>query len=171
MTDTPVSAVMLAYGAEPYLREAVDAVLASAGVAVELVLVDNGAFPESLAQITQDPRITVVTPGTNLGFAGGMNLAVGRTSHPVVVLVNSDALVDQDALAVLARRLENPEVGIAGATILIADEPETLNSAGNPLHVLGLSWAGDMGRPASEVSSVREVASASGACMALRREH
>lgn len=171
MTDTPVSAVMLAYGAEPYLREAVDAVLASAGVEVELVLVDNGASRESMARVPDDPRLTVVTPGTNLGFAGGMNLAVSRTSHPVVVLVNSDALVETDALSVLARRLEDPQVGVAGATILLADEPETLNSAGNPLHVLGLSWAGDMGHPASEVDAVREVASASGACMALRREH
>ena len=164
-----VSVVMLAFGAEEYLRDAVQAVLESTGVDVEVVLVDNGAAPASLAKVPNDDRVTVLCPGTNLGFTGGVNLGAAHVRYETLALVNSDAIVEPPALEALARHLDDPAVGIAGATILLADEPTLLNSAGNPLHVLGLSWAGEMNQPASSTSEVREVAAASGACLAIRR--
>ena len=169
MTTPRVSVVMLAFGAEDYLRDAVDAVLGSTGVEVELVLVDNGAAPESLARVPSDARITLLTPGTNLGFTGGVNLGAANARFETLALVNSDAVVEPDTLAQLVEHLRDPGAGIAGATILLADSPELINSAGNPLHVLGLSWAGHMDQPASSITEVRQVASASGACLAIRR--
>ena len=174
MTDTNtrhrVTVIMLAFGAEDYLHDAVKAVLSSTGVDLELVLVDNGAAPSSLAQVPADDRVRILTPGTNLGFTGGVNLGAQHARYETLALVNSDAIVEPSALELLARHLDDPAVGIAGATILLADNPELINSAGNPLHVLGLSWAGEMNRPASCVSGIREVAAASGACLAIRRE-
>ncbi|MGO1315649.1 MAG: glycosyltransferase family 2 protein [Cellulomonadaceae bacterium] len=174
MTPSPsshgVSVLMLAYGAEEFLSQAVRAVLDSSGVTLELILVDNGADPAALSAVPDDARVTVLTPGENLGFTGGVNLAAAHAHHDHLALVNSDALVEPTALRRLLQHLEDPAVGIAGATILLADAPDTINSAGNPLHVLGLSWAGDMGQPASSLNDVRQVASASGACLAIRRE-
>ena len=168
--EPSVSVIMLAYGQEEYLAEAVQAVLASEGVDVELVLVDNGAAPESLAKVPLDDRVQLRTPGENLGFAGGVNHGARSARHPILALVNSDAIVEPRALVQLADALGDEAVGIVGATILLADSPEHINSAGNPLHVLGLSWAGDMDNEAASITQVREVASASGACLALRRE-
>ena len=165
-----VSVIMLAFGPEEYLHDAVAAVLASTGVAIELIVVDNGADAESLARIPADDRLTVLTPGRNLGFTGGVNLGASHARYATLALVNSDAIVEATALEALTLHLDDPEVGIAGATILLADSPELINSAGNPLHVLGLSWAGEMNRPAGSITQVREVASASGACLAIRRE-
>ncbi|PFG32532.1 GT2 family glycosyltransferase [Sanguibacter antarcticus] len=160
---------MLAYGAEEFLAEAVAAVLASDGVEVELVLVDNGAAPEALARVPHDPRVTLLEPGRNLGFTGGVNLGAATVRSEVLALVNSDAIVEAQALRLLAEHLDDHGVGVAGATILLADSPDLINSAGNPLHVLGLSWAGDMDRPAASITGDRAVASASGACLAVRR--
>lgn len=170
MTRPTITVVMLAYGAEEYLAEAVEAVLASAGAEVELVLVDNGAEASSLARVPADPRVRHLSPGRNLGFTGGVNLGVRHARHDVVALVNSDAIVEPTTLVALAQHLEDPAVGIAGALILLADAPDLVNSAGNPLHVLGLSWAGSMNEPATTIADVRQVASASGACLAIRRE-
>jgi GT2 family glycosyltransferase len=69
-------------------------------------------------------------------------------------------------VAVAAR----PEVGIASASLRLAETPELLNSAGNPVHVLGLSWAGHLGEPAAGFPTERRIASASGAAIAVRRE-
>lgn len=165
-----VSVIMLAFGPEEYLHDAVAAVLASSSIEVELIVVDNGADAESLARIPADDRLTVLTPGRNLGFTGGVNLGASRARYPTLALVNSDAIVEETALEALTLHLSDPGVGIAGATIVLADSPELINSAGNPLHVLGLSWAGEMNRPAESITQVREVASASGACLAIRRE-
>jgi GT2 family glycosyltransferase len=168
MTGPRVSVIMLGYGTEEYLHDAVSAVLASEGVEVEVLLVDNGAAPEALARVPEDPRVRVLAPGTNLGFAGGVNFGAAYARAPFLALVNSDAVVEPSTLAALAAHLGDEGVGIAGATILLADTPDLVNSAGNPLHVLGLSWAGSMERPAAEITDVREVASASGACLMLR---
>ncbi|MCC2316934.1 glycosyltransferase family 2 protein [Cellulomonas chengniuliangii] len=170
MTTLPrVTALMLAYGAEPYLHDAVDAVLASAGVDVDLVLVDNGCTTDAVRGLPDDPRITLVTPPQNLGFTGGMNLAARRASGDYLLLVNSDAIVEPDAARELVAALARPGVGVAGGSVRLADQPDLVNSVGNPLHVLGLSWAGGMGDPATDHATRGPVASASGACMALRR--
>jgi len=168
---TDLSIVMLAYGEEPYLAEAVASVLGSTGVDLELVLVDNGTTSDAVAALPADPRLTVLTPGTNLGFTGGVNLGAEHARGSYLGTVNSDAIVDPGTLAQLVDHLAaHPGVGIAGATIVLADDPDTINSAGNPLHVLGLSWAGEMGRPASGVPAVSAPTSVSGATMVLRRD-
>jgi GT2 family glycosyltransferase len=88
----------------------------------------------------------------------------------VLAFVNSDAVVQQGALAALATALDDPRVGIATGSLRLRDRPDTINSAGNPVHFLGLSWAGGLGEPAASHNEPRPVASASGAVMALRRE-
>ncbi|MFS0700158.1 glycosyltransferase family 2 protein [Cellulomonas sp. 179-A 4D5 NHS] len=164
------SVVMLAYGDEPYLHSAVASVLASSGVELELVLVDNGCTSDAVATLPEHPGLRVLRPGRNLGFTGGVNLGAREARYESLTLVNSDAVVEPETLSRLLDRLAEPGTGIAGALVLLADEPGTINSAGNPLHLLGLSWAGSMGRPASSQTTVHEVASASGACLSIDRE-
>ncbi len=164
-----ISVLMLAFGVEEHLGEAVAAVLASEDVELELVLVDNGAA-DAVARLPHDPRMRVDVPGRNLGFTGGVNRAATLATGDVLVLVNSDAVVAPDAIALLVARVADPGIGLAGGLVVLGDEPATINSAGNPLHVLGLSWAGAMGRPATDAAGLREVASVSGAALAVRRE-
>lgn len=165
-----MSVIVLAYGDEEWLGECITSVLASEGEEPEVVVVDNGAAAASLATVSDLPGVRILTPGKNLGFAGGVNAGVRASSGDVIVLLNSDAYVATDTLALLGDRARQPEAGIVGALVLLADEPDTVNSAGNPLHILGLSWAGRMGDPASSVPPViDDVASASGACLAISR--
>lgn len=160
---------MLAYGAEPVLAEAVDAVLASRGVAVEVVVVDNGCTAD-LSELAHRTGVRVLRPGENTGFAGGCNLGAVATTAAVLAFVNSDAVVDPDALAALAAVARWPEVGLVSGSIRLAQSPELMNSAGNPVHALGLSWAGGLGEPAERHAAGTSVASASGAALAVRRE-
>lgn len=165
-----VSVVMLAYGDEAYLGSAVEAVLASVGVDVDLVLVDNGCTSDAVRTLPGDPRLLVVTPDENLGFAGGVNFGAGSAHGDWLALVNSDAEVAPDALARLVSVAARPGVGIASGSIRLASDPSTMNSAGNPLHVVGLSWAGGLGEPASSHAVEADVASASGAGLVLSRD-
>ncbi|NCD19559.1 MAG: glycosyltransferase family 2 protein [Actinobacteria bacterium] len=169
--DRPeISVVVLAYGEEDWLGDAVASVLASEGVSLELVVVDNGCTSDAVAALPDDPRLRVLVPPTNLGFAAGVNFGAQHCAAPLLAMVNSDAEVRRDCLALLQRRLEDPAVGIAGAMILLADKPGFINSAGNPLHVLGLSWAGHLGEPLEGLGGIRPEASVSGACMVVRRD-
>jgi GT2 family glycosyltransferase len=54
--------------------------------------------------------------------------------------------------------------------VRLADRPELLNSAGNDVHFLGMSWSGAYEEPAARHASVRDVTAASGAGMVCRRD-
>jgi GT2 family glycosyltransferase len=166
---TRVTAVVLAWGDEPVLEEAVHAALASEGVAVDVVLVDNGCTSDAVTRLAAVPGVTVVEPGRNLGFAGGCNLGAARATGDVLAFVNGDAVVRPGALAALAAALDDT-VGLATASLRLHGDEDVMNSAGNPVHYLGLSWAGGLGRPATAYAAPADVASASGAATACRTE-
>lgn len=170
-TDQPVvTVIMLAYGDEPFLHAAVASVLASQGVEVFIVLVDNGCTSDAVQTLPQSERLSILAPAENLGFAGGVNFGARNVTTPYLALVNSDAEVEPKAIAALVSVAARPDVGIASGSIRLADEPNRMNSAGNPIHVVGLSWAGGFGDMAIAHQDEAEIASASGAGLVLRTE-
>jgi GT2 family glycosyltransferase len=164
-----LTAVMLAWRDEPLLIESVHAVLASEGIEVDVVLVDNGCTSDAVERLSAVSGVIVVDPGENLGFAGGCNVGARHATGEFLAFVNGDAVVRPDALRHLVAALDE-EVGLATASVRLYDQPEVINSAGNPVHFTGLSWAGGLGRPAAAYAVRREVASASGAATACRRD-
>jgi len=159
-----VTVVMLAWGDEPLLAEAVSAALASTGVDVDIIVVDNGS--PAVDAVRGTDGVTVLSPGRNLGFAGGCNLGASRASGDVVAFVNSDAIVGPTALAALADALVG-DVALVSGSVRLRGRPDVINSAGNPVHYAGLSWAGGLGASASDFAAGREIASASGALCAM----
>ncbi|MBJ7358175.1 glycosyltransferase family 2 protein [Nocardioides sp.] len=171
-----VTAVILAWGDEPVLEESVRAVLASEDVRPDVVLVDNGCTSDAVEVLASVAGVTVVRPGRNLGFAAGCNLGADRATGEFLAFVNGDAVVRSDALGALVAGLGEPgsEVGLTTASLRLYDDPETLNSAGNPVHYLGLSWAGGLGLAATAYEHGRsgheDVTSTTGAATAVRAD-
>ena len=161
---------MVAYGAEDWLERAVDAALASAGVDVDVIVVDNGCTDGGVERVSTRERVTVVSSSENLGFAGGCNLGVRGARGSTVVLLNCDAIVETTALSALVHVARREEVGIATASIRLADAPDSLNSGGNAVHFTGFSWSGCFNELASAHAEERDAFAASGAAMAMRRE-
>jgi len=168
-----VTAVVLAWGDEPVLEESVRAVLASEDVRPDVVLVDNGCTSDAVEVLSSVAGVTVVRPGLNLGFAAGCNLGAQRATGEFVAFVNGDAVVRSDALAKLVAGLSD-DIGLTTASLRLYDEPDTLNSAGNPVHYLGLSWAGGLGVAAAAYQhgqdGSEDVASTTGAATVARAD-
>ncbi|HZR95203.1 MAG TPA: glycosyltransferase family 2 protein [Gaiellaceae bacterium] len=155
-----VTAIVVAYDDGDVLQRCVDALRADG---VDVVVVNNGGPVDVTGA-------RVVEAGRNLGFGGGCNLGAASTDAGVLVFVNPDAVVRPGAVAALARRLEDTEIGVAQARLRLLDEPELLNSAGNVVHLSGLAWPGGYRDHADSVDAVRDVAYASGAAFAIRAE-
>jgi GT2 family glycosyltransferase len=164
-----VSVIVLAFGPEPLLEECVRSVLRSRDVSVELHLVDNGCSNPQLTELARLPGVRLHTPAGNLGFAGGVVHAAGAAEADLLCLVNSDAVVEPEAIAELVTRASDPDVGVVSGSVRFLDDPAAVNSAGNPLHVLGFAWSGGFGEEAERFAVGRQVAVASGAALALRR--
>jgi len=107
-----------------------------------IVVVDNGATVEvdPLVAAAGCP-VALLRPGSNLGFAGGMNrglehaLADGATA---VAVLNDDTVVTDGWLKALAARLDDdPNLGaVQPKLLLMGPPPERLNS-------VGVRWRGD----------------------------
>lgn len=164
-----VSAIVLAYGAEPWLTDCIGALLASVDVELEIVLVDNGCTSIDLAELSSLERVRMLRPNKNLGYSLGCNVAASAAAGEVLVFVNSDCIVTPLALARLARAASEQE-GLVTASVRMGSQPKLLNSSGNPVHFLGFSWAGCHGEPALKSGTIAEVASVSGACFGVSRE-
>jgi N-acetylglucosaminyl-diphospho-decaprenol L-rhamnosyltransferase len=90
------------------LRPAIEALLAdlaASPLAAEIVVVDNDPVAEAGARLADLP-VRVLTPGENLGYAGGVALAVAATASPLLVAMNPDVLVRRGCLAALVAELE-----------------------------------------------------------------
>ena len=164
-----MTVVVVVYGEEPWLERCLASILDSNGVDVELVLVENGGSEATIAAAEADPRVVAVRPGRNTGFAEGCNLGVAAGTAPMVALVNPDAVVEPDALAALCATAAEPGIGLATASLRLADRPDRLNCAGNLVTVTGISWADHFGTPAERFPDRFDVVGASGAGLAIRR--
>jgi GT2 family glycosyltransferase len=165
-----VSAVVLGYRSEPWLERSVHALLGSEGVAVDVVVVDNGCTDGAVERLRGTAGVTIVGDGTNLGFSGGCNLGVSVARGPFVALVNGDLVVEPETMARLVAVAQDPSIGVAAGSVRLAEDPELLNSAGNEIHFLGFSWTGGFRERAADRAIARDVAGAMGALVVLRRE-
>jgi GT2 family glycosyltransferase len=165
-----VTAVVVAYGETPRLADAVDRLLGSADVAVDVVVVDNGSRDGSVEAVGDRAGVTVVVAPSNGGFGAGCNLGVAHAAADVVAFVNPDVLVEPGALHLLVAEAARPDVGIASASVRLLHEPGLLNSAGGAIHFLGLGWAEGYRQPVADTGlEDRDVIAASGAAMVMLR--
>ena len=115
-----LSVLIPARDEEANIGDAVGCVLASEGVELELVVLDDGSTdrtPDILRAIT-DPRLRVAaSPGLPAGWSGKQHAcqALSRLArHELMVFVDADVRLAPDALARMAGFMErNPAMGLA----------------------------------------------------------
>jgi len=169
-----LSAVLLAYGPDEPVRESLAALrvaVENVADATELIVVLNRVSADLRPQLAEAPDIVLIEPGRNLGFAGGVNAAIARSTGDWIALVNDDCIAEPTAITELLSAGETaPSVGSVAAQVRFADRPGTINSAGIEVDVLGIATERLLGAPISDSeTSVTEVFGASGAAGLYRR--
>ena len=137
---------------------------------MDTIVVDNGDGGPEIDEARAREGVRVVDADGNVGFAAGSNLGARDAQGDVLVFLNPDTVVAPGAIVQLARTLEDETIGIAMARLRLLDEPEKLNAAGIDVHVTGIGWAAEYGRPAASVRELADVPSASGTAMAIRAD-
>jgi GT2 family glycosyltransferase len=166
---TKTSVVVVAYESGSRLLRCLDSLAPRHQGELEVIVVDNGGGTE-IHEAARLPYVDVVSPGTNLGYAAGSNLGARTASGDVLVFLNPDAVAAPDAIRRLAGVLADDSIGIAMARLRLLDRPQLLNSSGNVVHLSGIAWLGDYGKPADSLTETREVTYACGAALAIRSD-
>jgi GT2 family glycosyltransferase len=123
---------VLAYGGGGEFRSLLDS-LSAEGVAPESILLVHNPAAAGESPPAAPAGVEVVGTGANLGYAGGMNVAVARLLErgcAQVLLLTHDARLRPGALdSLLAAAAAQPEFGVLGPTLLLAGT-ETVFSCG-----------------------------------------
>jgi GT2 family glycosyltransferase len=107
----------------------------------------------------------------NLGFGQANNVAAFSSQSDYLVFLNPDTLPTENWLDELLRPLDEvPSVGLTTAKIILLSEPNLLNTAGNAVHLSGLTTCRGVREPLESFSRQEQVGAVSGACFAIRRE-
>jgi GT2 family glycosyltransferase len=111
------SAVVVTYNALPWLEQCLESVRG-----LETVVVDHGSTDGTLDLVrARFPEATLVEE-ENRGLAYGWNTGVARTSGPYVLLLNSDAWLDDGALDALVEFADaHPEAAVVGPRLRYPD--------------------------------------------------
>jgi N-acetylglucosaminyl-diphospho-decaprenol L-rhamnosyltransferase len=104
----PLAVAVISYNTRAELELCLECVMAAEPA--EVVVVDNGSTDGS-PQLVRDrfPSVSLIVEARNRGYGAAANRALAATSAEGVLLLNSDAFVEPDAPAILARQLQEHE--------------------------------------------------------------
>lgn len=147
----------------------------------ETWVVDNNSTDDSVSQVREKhPWAKLILNQENVGFAGGNNQAISRSTGRYVLLLNPDTIVKLNGLNALVAFMDaNPQAGAAGSLLLNPDE--TLQTSCYPAPTLSREFWRlfhlDSFRPYGvyrmaewDSNKAREVDVVQGASLVLRRE-
>jgi glycosyltransferase involved in cell wall biosynthesis len=115
-----VTVMTTTYNGLPFLREAVESVLAQTAVSLQYLIVDDGSTDETAVylQSITDPRLIVLQPG-RVGRANALNLTIEAATAPFIANLDADDVMLPGRLAQQATFLaQNPDVGLLGSGVL-----------------------------------------------------
>jgi len=119
-----VAIVIVSYNSAGHLGPCLESVFAQRKtLRQQVIVVDNNSTDNSVELVRrQFPDVQLVIPGTNLGFAGGVNLGARHADAEFLLLLNPDTVILNHAIDVIvefARR--NPSAGLYGGRTLKPD--------------------------------------------------
>ena len=134
MNGKVVDVIILSWNGVEFLERCLSSLMSQTYTRSRLLVVDNASTDGSVAMVRHHfPQVEIVENESNLGFAGGVNVGLGRCTGHIAVLLNQDTEFREDWLESLIRAMESDgAVGVAGCKLLYADG-KTLQHAGGVL--------------------------------------
>jgi hypothetical protein len=132
-----VSIVIVNYNGLKWLKDCFDSIEQQNYKDIQIIMVDNDSKDESVDFVLKNyPQVEIVYSKSNLGFAGGNNLAIEHIKGEYVILLNNDTKVEKNTIGNLVKALDNnKKIGSVQAKLVLMNEPEKLD-------ICGAFWTG-----------------------------
>jgi GT2 family glycosyltransferase len=166
------SVIIVSYNQRTMLDACLRSLLLCTNSNDEIILVDNASSDGSAQHIEATfSNVHVIQSSKNLGFASGSNLGASNALGNYLVFLNPDTEVSPGWLEELITPLENDTgIGLATSKILLLNNPHRINTAGNNIHLSGLTMCRGLGLKAEALTKSTEVNAVSGAGFIIRRD-
>lgn len=161
------------YNGIKFIKECLDSLLLQEPGTPDfhIVIVDNGSADGSLELVKEIfPQIQVIALPSNTGFCHAVNIGIEAAKSPYVILLNNDTRAMPSFVRSLYDAIENrPDAFSISAKMLMWDNPELIDDAGDQYCALGWAYARGKGKSAKVYDRPAEVFSACGGAAIYRR--
>lgn len=166
--------VIPVYGQHELLSKCLDSIPCN-DPTFNIVLV-NDAGPEIPADLVKKKDCRVFNNRVNVGFPGTVNKGVSKCAAPLVLILNTDVILECGVVDKLIAEMEDPTIGIAAPMLLFPEGTESgpagkiqhagiaFDIHGMPQHIF-LGWSADNPKP----NIKRDWPCVTGACFMTRR--
>lgn len=122
-----VSIIIVTFNTCSETRACIDSIFANTKECIfEVIVVDNASMDDAVEKLAGDERILYIRNDTNLGFGRANNVGIARATGRNILFLNSDTLLQNDAISILCKYLDShPEVGAVGGNLYKADGTPT----------------------------------------------
>ncbi len=170
MNQPLVAIVIVGYNSRSFLEDCFSSIFSSDYANLKIIFVDN-ASTDGSAEFVQShfPKVDVIASKENNGFAKGNNIGIKRAFEEkpkFIFLLNPDTVIDKDCLGKLVKQSASSDNTILQPLVLLYEKGKTdlINTTGNHLNYLGISYVSDYRKKSSEAKN-GPIVSASGAAM------
>ncbi|MDP5171356.1 MAG: glycosyltransferase family 2 protein [Bacteroidia bacterium] len=126
-----ISVIILHFRFPEVSEECLNHVLTQDHQAVEVFLVDNASGDDFSGMVAiQDPRVRMISSKTNLGYAGGNNLALKEAKGEFIALINNDVVLPQGWISSMVAAWPESGWGLISSCIVKYGSDGVLQYAG-----------------------------------------
>ena len=122
--------VIAVMGQFELLGECLDSIPEAVGnFEYNVICVDNASPKEEADEFysQREGNIFTIRNKENLGFPKACNQGARRKSSPLIFFLNSDVILEPNAIDILVREMDNPTIGIAGMMLMFPEYAGGLN--------------------------------------------
>lgn len=165
-----VSVIIVNWNGAGILGDCLRTLFVQAYKFIEVIVIDNNSSDNSVAVIKRFKKAKLVSSDTNLGFAGGNNLALPYVKGKYVLLLNTDTLISKDLIETLVDILEkDSSLGVVQPKVLYINK--LINSLGGYLTNSGfLYYPGYEKKDKKQYNKESFIFTAYGACVLIRKK-
>jgi len=125
MSITDVSVIIVSWNTQDILRDCLRSIYEQGGeIDLEVIVIDNASTDGSVEMVKKDfPQVTLIENSQNRGFAAANNQGIAISKGRYVLLLNSDTVVLDNAIAKTAAFADShPKAAIVGCRVLNPDQ-------------------------------------------------
>lgn len=169
-----VSVIVLNWNGKENVQKCLNSLHRVKNQSLEIIVVDNNSTDGSIDFIKKNfPKVVLVENRKNFGFAEGNNIGFEVARGDFVLILNNDTEVTNNFLNPLLKDFEDdPKIGCIQPQIRLIEGGKTLDGVGAFLTLTGFLYHFGYlkSRDLKKYTEKRNIFSAKGACMLLRRK-
>ncbi len=113
-----VSVIIVNYNGANVLDDCLESIGDRIPGLLEIIIVDNASSDGSVDNVEQrNPKIKLIRCDENHGFAKGNNIGAAEANGDLLLLLNSDAMLQHDLSGVFSYLRQHAEIGVAGVKL------------------------------------------------------